>query len=135
MLSDHCPVCPVCDVGILWSNGCIYQDVTWYGGRPRPRPHWVRWGLSSCPLPQRGTAPNVRPMSVVSKQLDGSRRHLVQRYRRRPRPHCVIWGPITERDTAAPKYGWGLYRRRQAACVQTAALVYRGETVAHFSIC
>jgi len=30
-------------------------------------------------LAQRGTAPNFRPMSVVAKQLDGSRCHLVRR--------------------------------------------------------
>jgi len=28
MLSDRCPVCPVCDVGVLWSNGWIDQDET-----------------------------------------------------------------------------------------------------------
>jgi len=31
------------------------------------------------PLLQRGTAPNFRPISVVAKQLDGSRCHLVWR--------------------------------------------------------
>jgi len=30
-------------------------------------------------LPQRGTAPNFRPVSVVAKWLDGSRCHLVPR--------------------------------------------------------
>jgi len=51
-----CPVClSVCNVGILWPNGWIDQDVTWYGGRPRPRSHYARWGPS---FPsERGTAP------------------------------------------------------------------------------
>jgi len=31
------------------------------------------------PLPERGTGPNFRPMSVVAKRLDGSRCHLVER--------------------------------------------------------
>ena len=57
-------------------NGWIGQDATWYGGTPRPRPHCVRWELSS---PQRGTAPNFPPMSRVAKRLDGLRRHLVWR--------------------------------------------------------
>jgi len=57
------PVCPVCDVGVLWPNGWMDQDETWHGGRPRSWPHCVRWGPSS-PL-QRGTAPNFRPMSVT----------------------------------------------------------------------
>ena len=29
----------VCNVGVLCSNGWMDQDATWYGGRPRPRPH------------------------------------------------------------------------------------------------
>jgi len=37
----------------LRPNGCIDQDATWYGGRPRPRRHCVRWGPRS-PLPKRG---------------------------------------------------------------------------------
>ena len=39
--------CPVCDVGGLWPNGWMHQDETWHGGRPRPRPHCVRWGPGS----------------------------------------------------------------------------------------
>jgi len=31
----HSPVCPVFNVGILWPNGWMDQDDTWYGGRPR----------------------------------------------------------------------------------------------------
>jgi len=40
-------VCPVCDVGVLWRNGWMDEDATWYGGRPQPRPYCVRWTLSS----------------------------------------------------------------------------------------
>jgi len=32
------------------------------------------------PLPQRGTAPNFRPMSIVAKRLDGSRWHLAWKW-------------------------------------------------------
>jgi len=39
-----------------------------------------RCNLARAPSsPQRGTAPNSRPMSVVAKRLDGSRCHLVGR--------------------------------------------------------
>ena len=31
----------------LWPNDCIYQDITWYGGRPQHRLHCVRWRPSS----------------------------------------------------------------------------------------
>jgi len=34
----------VCYVGVLWPNGWMDQDATWYGDRPRPRLHCVRWG-------------------------------------------------------------------------------------------
>ena len=33
------------------------QDVTWYGARPRPKPHRVRWGPSSPPRKNRGHNP------------------------------------------------------------------------------
>ena len=39
----------------LRPNGCIDQDFTWYGDRPRPRRLCVRWGPSS-PSPKRGKA-------------------------------------------------------------------------------
>jgi len=78
MLSDRCLPCSalsVCDVGVLWRNGWMDQDETWHGGRPRPRPHCIRWGPTcSSSLPKRG---NFRPMSLVAKRLDGSRCHLV----------------------------------------------------------
>jgi len=66
----------VCNVGVLWPNGWMDQDETWRGGRPRLRPHCVRWRPSS---PQRGTAPNFRPMSIVVKRLCGLRCQLVWR--------------------------------------------------------
>jgi len=31
----------------LWANGWIDEDATWYGSRPRPRPHCIRRGPSS----------------------------------------------------------------------------------------
>jgi len=68
--------CPVCDVGILWPNGWMDQDETWHARGPRPRPYCVRWGPSSL---QIDIAPNFRPMSVMTKRLDGLRCHLVWR--------------------------------------------------------
>jgi len=35
---------------LLWSIGFMYQHTTWYGGKPQPRRHCVRWGSSSPPL-------------------------------------------------------------------------------------
>jgi len=48
-------VCPVLSclscLSVLWPNGWMHQDATWCRGRPRPRPHCVRWGPSS---PRKG---------------------------------------------------------------------------------
>jgi len=35
---------------LLWPKGCMHQDTTWYGGRPWPSRHCLRWGPSSPPL-------------------------------------------------------------------------------------
>jgi len=37
-------------------KGCMYQDTTWYGGRPQHRRHCVGWGLSS-PTPKEAQLP------------------------------------------------------------------------------
>jgi len=47
-------VCLSCNVGVLWPSGWMDQGATWYGGRPRPSPHCVRWGLCTLPPPQKG---------------------------------------------------------------------------------
>jgi len=64
---------PIFGPFLLRPNGCMDQDATWYGGRPRPRRHCVRWGPSSRPQ-KGGRAPrNFRPISIVAKRLDASR--------------------------------------------------------------
>jgi len=62
-------VCSVCDVGVLWPNGWMDHDAAWYEGRPRPRPHCVRWEPNS-PNEKWGlSSPHFRPMSIVAKRL------------------------------------------------------------------
>jgi len=69
MLCDRCLSCPVCDVGVLWPNGCTDQDATWYRGRPRPRRHCVRWRPSSpSPKGAQQQPPTFRSMSIVAKR-------------------------------------------------------------------
>ena len=59
------------------ANGWMDQDATWYGGRPRPRPHCVRWEPSSPRKGHSSTAvpplfgpcllwPNGRPCQTVA---------------------------------------------------------------------
>jgi len=56
ILSDRCLSLSVCDIGVLWPNGWMDQDATWYRARPLPRLHCVRWG-PSCPL--KGAQPPI----------------------------------------------------------------------------
>jgi len=37
---------PILGPFLLWPNGWMHQDATWYGGRPRPTRHCVRCGPS-----------------------------------------------------------------------------------------
>jgi len=47
---------PVFGRYLLWPNGWMDQDATWYEGRPRPRPYRITWG-SSIPS-QKGHSPH-----------------------------------------------------------------------------
>jgi len=64
-LKGHSPH-PIFGPCLLWPNGWMDQDATWYGARPRPRRHCVRWGLSF-PLP-KGTHTSFWPISIVAKR-------------------------------------------------------------------
>jgi len=58
------------NVGVLWSNGWIDQDATWYGGRSRPGPHCVRWGGTQLPT-RKGAQqppPTFRLMSIAARR-------------------------------------------------------------------
>jgi len=52
------PSSPIFCSFLLWSNGWMHQDSTWYGGRPQPRRLWVRWRPSS---PKRAQPPIFGP--------------------------------------------------------------------------
>jgi len=43
---------PIFGPSLLWPNGWMHQDATWYGGRPQRRRLFVKWGPS--PYPKRG---------------------------------------------------------------------------------
>jgi len=45
---------PIFGPCMLWPNGWMDEDATWYAGRTRPRPHCIRLGPSS---PRKGHVP------------------------------------------------------------------------------
>jgi len=63
---------------VLWPNGWMYQDATWYGGRPRPRRHCIRWGPSSPLIPGPCLLwPNGRPFQLLLSSCILPHLHLV----------------------------------------------------------
>jgi len=50
------PSSPIFGPCLLWPNGRMHQDATWYGGRPRPRRHCAGWGPTFTP-PKMGAEP------------------------------------------------------------------------------
>ena len=54
-----CPVLAVCDVGVLWPNGCLDHHETCHAGKPQPWPHGVRWGPSSPPPKGHSPSPPI----------------------------------------------------------------------------
>jgi len=72
-------------LSLLWPNGCIHQNATWYGGRPQPRRLCVRWGPS--PLLQKGRGPTQFSAHVYCSCMD----QYATWYGGRPRPtrDCV----------------------------------------------
>ena len=109
MLTNRClAVCQSCSVGILSPNGWMDQDATWYGGRPGPRRHCVRW--EPCPPPKKrgrqSSPPLFDPCLLWPKgwmDQDATWYGCTPR----PRPHCVRWVPISppERGSAPPLFG------------------------------
>jgi len=60
---------PIFGPYLLRPNGCMDQNATWYGGRPRPKRLCVRCGPTS--RSQKGTEPpNFWPMLIVAKRLE-----------------------------------------------------------------
>ena len=62
------PLSPIFGPFLLWPNGSMHQDATWYGGRPQPRQVCVRWGPSRPPQKEgRVPSPILRVEVRISK--------------------------------------------------------------------
>jgi len=76
----RCRLSVVCNTHVLWPNGFMDQDATWYGGKPWPKWHRIRWEPSSTHSKGHSSTPQfLRPMSIVAKWLHGSGRLVVCR--------------------------------------------------------
>jgi len=94
----------------LRTNGCMDQDATWYGGRPRSRRLCVRWGSST--LPKKGAEPPPQLSAHCCcgpKRLDASRCHKMPFVvLPQPRGLCVRCEPslpLQKGDGAAQIFG------------------------------
>jgi len=86
-----CTAPSIFDRCLLWPNGWMDQDATWYGSTPRPKQHCVRWRPSS-PSPKKGAYPPS--FSPYLLWPNGCMDQDATWYGGRPwpRPHCVTWG-------------------------------------------
>jgi len=91
-------------VHLLWPNGWMHQDTTWYGGRPQPRRHCVRWEPSS--LPPKGAPPTI--FGPCPLWPNGWMDHDATWYGCRPQPRrrCVRWGPSSSPPVFGPCLLW-----------------------------
>jgi len=62
----------MCNVGVLWSNGWMDQDATWFGGRPRPRRHCVRCKLSAPPPRKGAQRPHFRSTALARSPISAT---------------------------------------------------------------
>jgi len=133
MLSDRCvSVCPVClsvcNVGVLWPNGWMDYDATWYGGRLRPRPLCVRWGPSS--RPKRGTALQFSAHVYCGQTAEWIKMPLGKEVRLGPGDIVldVDPAPPTERNTTAPTFRRMSIVAKRSSISATAELLLEDDT-------
>ena len=99
MLSDRCLsvlsvyVLSVGNVGVLWPNGWIDQDATWYGSTPRLRPSSVERGPSP-PRKKKGAQPVIFGPCLLRPNGWMYQDATWHGGRPRPRPHCVLDGVL-----------------------------------------
>jgi len=87
---------PIFDPCLLWPNcwmpnGWMDQDATWYGGRPRPWPHCVRWGPTVSP---KGAQPQFSAHVCCTQTARWIKMPLGTEVDLGPAYiNCVRWGP------------------------------------------
>jgi len=113
---------PIFGPYLLRPNGCMDQDTTWYGGRPRPRRLRVRRRLLH--PPKRGQSPPIFDPCLLWPNNWMDQDGTWHRGRRQPRRLCVRWGPSPlPKKGRSPQFAVNVY------CGQTAAWIKIGTEV------
>ena len=106
---------PIFGPYLLWLNGWMHQDTTWYGGTPRPRRHSVRLGPSS---PLKGAQSPIFGPCVLWPNcwMDQD----ATRYGGRPQPrrHCARWGASSPRKGHSPQFLAHFYSGQTAGWIK-----------------
>ena len=71
---------PVFGPCLLWPNGWMDEDATWYGNRPRPRPQCVTRGPSSPPPRNGHSSPPFRQCLLWPRSPISATAELLLRY-------------------------------------------------------
>ena len=87
------PPSPIFGLFLLWPNGWMHQDATWYVCRPQPRGLCVRWRTS--PSPDKGAEPHTKIFGPCLLWPNGWMDQDASWYRGKPRlmRHYVRCGP------------------------------------------
>jgi len=112
---------------LLWQNGCMHQDGTWYGGRPQPRRLCVRWGPSYSQKKRAHPTPTQSLAHVYCGQTAGWMKTPLGTDVDLGACHIVLDGvpAVRERGTAAPSFRG--HNTHGPMCIVA--------TVAHLSYC
>jgi len=113
---------PIFGPYLLRPNGCMDQDVTWYGGRPRPKQLYVRWGPRS-PSTKGGQSPPSQIFGPCLLRPNGwmDEAGTWQGGRPQPRRLCVRWGPSQlppKGGEPPPQFSAHFYCGQTAACIK-----------------
>ena len=90
---------PIFGRRILWPNGCMDQDATWYGGRPQPMRHCLRRSPSSPHL--KGHNPQFSANVRCGQTAGWTKMPLGMEVGLGP-GDCYRWGPSYPRKKGIP---------------------------------
>ena len=111
---------PIFGAYLLQPNGCIDQDVAWYGARPRPRRLCGRWGPRS-PSPKGGRSPQIFGPCLLWPSAWMDEAGIWHGGRPQPGRLCVRWGPspLPQKGAEPPsQFSAHFYCGQTALCIK-----------------